>query len=196
MVTGSGIKISETRNVGPFSQVHVSGSPDAIITIGPEQSVVVETDDNLIDMLQTEVENGQLNIRMEGSYSTSIGLKVFITMPSLDGVSVTGSGDVTATGLNGDDLKARISGSGDIELNGTASSIEASVTGSGDMDLSKLVAQKASVKVTGSGDIFVCATESVDASVTGSGDITYEGYGGQEPKVNQSVTGSGDINHR
>lgn len=192
-VVGSGNKLAETRNVGDFSRVHIRGSASAEIRVGPEQTVVVETDDNLIDMVRTEVQNGKLTIHTEGSYMTNLGLKVLITMPSTEGLSISGSGDITGNGLNADDLDISISGSGDIALDGTVASVNAHVTGSGDMNLSQLIAEKAKVSVTGSGDVSVCATESIDASITGSGDITYSGYGDKEPKLTERVTGSGDI---
>lgn len=192
-IQGSGIKVTDIRAVADFTKLSVSNSADVIVQIGDEQSVEVDIDDNLVDVITTEVSNGRLSISSNQSYSTNVGLQVRITVPRLEAVSISGSGDVTVTGLSNDEFKASITGSGDIKAAGTATAVEAKVTGSGTVDLAELHAETAEAKVTGSGDIYVCASKDVSARVTGSGDISYAGHSDLNPAVSSSVTGSGNV---
>jgi hypothetical protein len=190
-IHGSGNIKTEARNVGPFTKINLSGSPDITVTIGPELSVAVTTDDNILPVINTTVEGATLNVYSKQSYSASQEVKVKITMPALDGVSVSGSGDIQVTGLKAGELEARVTGSGDVTLKGSAERLRAEVTGSGDVHAGDLSAKNARVNVTGSGDVTVRATAELEATVTGSGDVNYYG---NPPQVNKHVTGSGDIN--
>src|SRR5438874_537424 len=61
-VQGSGTRASETRQVDPFSAVDSVGAEDVTITIGAQQSITVEADDNILPLIETKVSNGRLRI--------------------------------------------------------------------------------------------------------------------------------------
>jgi len=189
-IHGSGVAKTESRAVGSFSKIHLSGSPDVEVAVGPAVSVAVTTDDNLLPNIETTVKDDTLKIASKGSYNTSIGVKVKITVPALDVVSISGSGDIYVTGLKADEMDTGVTGSGNITLNGVVERLRAQITGSGDLRAGELSARNVKITVTGSGDATVRATEDLDASVTGSGDVRYSG---NPPKVRKHVIGSGNI---
>jgi hypothetical protein len=189
-VEGSGNRVSEERDLEPFTGIYLAGSEEVVVTVGEPQSVTVEADDNLIDLVETMVQGGKLFVRTEKRYRSSTGIRVVVGVPELGEVSLAGSGDMEISGLEAEGFSAAIAGSGTISARGTVESLVANVTGSGDIRLFELEARSAEALITGSGDIEVRATESLDASVTGSGDIRYRG---NPEKVRKSVTGSGDI---
>jgi hypothetical protein len=152
--------------------------------------VAVTTDDNILPVINTTVDGATLNVYSKQSYRATHGVNVKITMPALEGVSVSGSGDIQVSGLKAGELEARVTGSGDVTLKGSAERLRAEVTGSGDVHAADLSTKSARVKVTGSGDVTVRVTAELDATVTGSGDVHYYGH---PPEVRKHVTGSGDI---
>ena len=87
-------------------------------------------------------------------------------------------------------MKATISGSGDITLNGKTTDFEVRVSGSGDVNAYDLSALNVTANVSGSADIEVTATEMIQARVSGSGDISYRG---NPKKIDTKSSGSGDI---
>jgi hypothetical protein len=190
-VKGSGNKVSEDRQVADFHAVSSKGSIDVVFTSGAT-SLRLEGDDNILELIETEVEDGVLVISSRVSYATRSGLTAYVSAPTLDGVWVKGSGDVSGKGIEGESLEVGVYGSGDIELSGNVQRLKVSVKGSGDVDLDGLSAVDAEVSVMGSGDVNVHVTGQLDASVMGSGDIMYSGG----PVVKQSVMGSGDIEAR
>jgi hypothetical protein len=189
-IHGSGVAKTESRAVASFSKIDLSGSPEVEVAIGPAASVAVTADDNVLPVIETTVGGDTLRIGSKQSYNTSLGVKVKITVPALDGVSVSGSGNIHATGLKAGDMDAGVTGSGDVTLSGAVDQLRAHITGSGELRAGELGAKNVRVTVTGSGDATVRASEQLDASVTGSGDVHYSG---NPPKVRKNVTGSGGI---
>jgi len=61
-VGGSATTISEARTVSQFDKVSVSGSGQLLISQGQEQALTIETDDNLLPFIKSEVINGHLRI--------------------------------------------------------------------------------------------------------------------------------------
>jgi hypothetical protein len=189
-INGSGVSKTEARTVGSFSKIDLSGSPDVEVTVGPATSVTVTADDNIVSIIETKVSGSTLSIDSRSNYSSHVDVKVKITVPTLEGVSVSGSGNIHVTGLKADAMEAGITGSGNVDLNGVADQLKAHITGSGDLRADELSAKHVRVTVTGSGDATIRATEELDATVTGSGDVHYSG---DPPQVHKNVTGSGDI---
>lgn len=192
-IKGSGDIVTEDREVDDFTRIKLSGSFDIYVETGKDLSLTVTFDDNLIDLITTEVRGKTLRIDSEGSFSSRKGCKIHITVPDLQEVSLSGSGDVEVYGLDNDFFELSISGSGDADLEGKVEELEVKVSGSGDIDARELVAQDVYAKVSGSGDITVTAMQKLDARVYGSGDITY--YGDPD-RVKRSISGSGDISRR
>ncbi len=189
---GSGVAASQMREVGEFRSVSLTSSADVRVTVGPARSVRVTTDDNLIDKVVTRVEDGRLEIGHErGNYRHKVKLVVDITTPQLVGVSIAGSGDARAEGLDTDAFKASISGSGSIRAVGRCDQLDATISGSGDLRLEDLVARSVKVRIAGSGDARVHAHDKLDVSISGSGDVRYRG----QPVVTKSVAGSGSVKH-
>jgi len=188
-VEGSGVAKTEPREVGEFDKIHLNGSPNVNIVIGPERSISVTTDENLLEVIQTSVEDGTLVIGGSEPFRTRLGVTVQITVPALTHVAVHGSGDVTVKQLDAEKFKAEIQGSGDISVAGRAEELDVEIQGSGDVNLDELAAKRASVEVQGSGDSTIKVSDELTVHVAGSGDVKYIG----EPKVTQTGDQSGNV---
>ena len=191
-VQGSGKVASERRDVAGFTSVGLYGSADVDVTFGDSETVVVEADDNILPLIDTKVQRGQLiiNNKPNPSYRTSNPVLVHITMKSLDRVGLPGSGSFTVTGLSADSVKIDLPGSGSIHVTGEANQVNVSLNGSGIVSCKELKAQNATVRLNGSGNISVYASSSLDATIGGSGNILYSG---SPAKLNKKVFGSGTI---
>ncbi|MBD3332408.1 hypothetical protein GF356_06125 [candidate division GN15 bacterium] len=194
-IEGSGNIVTQSRDLPDFDCIKHTGSTDLHITIGDEQSVEVIFDDNLVDVIETEVDGGTLYIgsKRDISYSASLSCRIEITTNDIKAVRLAGSGDVVVENLNGGSFAYDLAGSGDLILRGAVEELEVNVRGSGDVNARDLSARDASVRIMGSGDVSVWATENFDGSVYGSGDIRYYG----DPKhTSTHVAGSGEIRKR
>lgn len=192
-IEGSGDLATEQRDVDEFTRIELKGCVDVFVTVGEARKVTLTFDDNLLDLIKTDVRGKTLKITTEKSYSSRRSCKVEISVPKLEEVRVTGSGDVEIYSLSGDYFEFTVSGSGDMRAEGEIDELDIRVSGSGDVDTRDLVAKEASVKISGSGDVKVYATEGFYGRVSGSGDIDV--YGNPE-NMSRHVSGSGDIRKR
>ncbi len=208
---GSGPLVEQDLRVENFTGISLNFSGDVFITQGDRYAVRVQGQQNLIDDLNTEIEDGIWKIKFK---SRNVDYKskfhVYITMPTLTYAKVNGSGAITSKGkftnldrltagvhgsgdldldIEADALTVKVTGSGDARFSGTANAVNVSLTGSGDYDGYNLRGKNCEAKLTGSGDIEIHATEFLLAEVIGSGDIDYKG----SPQVKAKVRGSGDI---
>ncbi|MCA9689168.1 MAG: DUF2807 domain-containing protein [Myxococcales bacterium] len=189
MAIGSGPVSDDKRDVAAFTRVSVGGSIDAVIEVGPETSVVVEAEESIKPKIRTEVVDGVLKIKTEGSFATSKGVLVRVKTPSLTGLDVAGSGDARVDGLAAPEVTLSISGSGDITAQGATESLSITVAGSGEVHAFALPTKEAAVVVSGSGDVEVAPSNSLNVTVSGSGDVVYRG----DPQVNETIAGSGSV---
>jgi Putative auto-transporter adhesin, head GIN domain len=188
---GSGIPATQVRDTAGFHSVELAGTNNVVVRVGEEQSVVVKADDNLLDRVTTEVQSGKLVIaNTPGSFTTRSPMSVELEVPTLDALTLTGSGNIIVTGIDAERLEVTLPGSGTLTGSGSATLLDVKVDGSGTVQFTGLAANDVRAAVSGSGSIFVTATESLDASVSGSGAILYTG---NPERVTRSVTGSGAI---
>ena len=192
-VRGSGDLVTEERDVRDFTRIETRGAVDIFVTVGESRKLSLTFDDNLIDLIETNVRGKTLKITSERSYSSRRACKIEISVPQLEEVRVTGSGDVEIYNLSGDYFEFTVSGSGDMRAEGEIEELDIRVSGSGDVDTRDVVAQEANVKISGSGDVKVFAEEEFYGRVSGSGDIDV--YGNPE-HLSRHVSGSGDIRKR
>lgn len=189
-VQGSGVMKTETRQVDAFTRIEIRSGADIDATIGKEQSLTVEAEDNILPLIDTTVKNGTLIVGSNASYSTNKGVKLHLVVPSLEGLTIRGSGNVNIAGLKEPKFALSLRGSGNIKIDGSTDDLAIDLAGSGDIDTTKLTAKRAVVNLRGSGDVKVHAVESLQANLRGSGDVRYTG---NPNEVLEHITGNGSV---
>lgn len=213
IINGSGDLISETRQVTDFDSIALSGSGVVIVTQGGNESLTIETDDNVMDHVRAEVEGRTLKLGFEERLNVIAPTRLIfnVGIDDLKDLTISGSGDIESdmieTGrleaaisgsgavkiddLTTDGVTAKISGSGEIDLTGKSTTQDVTISGSGKYLAGRLCSESVTVKISGSGDATVCASETLDSSISGSGSVYYYG----RPSINSSGSGSGKINN-
>jgi hypothetical protein len=186
---GSGSAATEHRELADFTRIELAGTNRVTVRVGAAQSVAVTADDNLLDQVTTTVRGGNLVIGDRGSFTVETPMSVAISVPSLDGVTLSGTGAMTVEGVTGTEFVADLFGTGALKVSGTADRLTAVLSGTGTLDLPDLVAREVTARLDGTGEIHVHATSSLDATLTGTGSIVYAG----EPAVTAHNTGTGSI---
>jgi hypothetical protein len=193
-IIGSRNVISQNRSGAVFNAVSCNGSMQVYVQQGNFYNISVRTDDNVIQYLETTVENNILNIGFRRGFSVSPSLtEVYITTPMLRSIYLNGSGSVFGQGnLNTDFLELVVNGSGNMLLNGWTDFLRITINGSGSIRTFGLNTNRADINITGSGNVEVSVTNELNAFITGSGDIYYRG----NPRIATNITGSGRILRR
>lgn len=208
--TASYAQVTRKLTLDKIDKISLNISADVVIKQGNQQEVVVEGTEKMIELLETEVEDGHWSIEFtQKRVSFDQKMIINITLPSLSMIKVNSSGDVSCEGLfTGENLKIAINGSGDIKLdletkildlsvngsgdmhlNGKADETEVSINGSGDINAEKLTSKTADININGSGDLRIEVTDYLKADVNGSGNIRYAG----DPNIKTRRNGSGSI---
>ncbi len=182
----------QARTVPEFHAVSFSPSGTVDIVVGKAQSVSLEADAELLERVTTEVRDGTLYIgrKNDGGFRPRReDLTVHVSVPRLDAVKVSGSGEIKINGLSGGKTEVGISGSGSLTARGTLDSLALDISGSGKADIPDLTVENAEVRISGSGNVKINARQSLDARISGSGDVRYMG----SPRITSRVSGSGRI---
>jgi hypothetical protein len=208
---GSRRLITEKRIVSGFTRVDVSGSGSLDIIQDGTEALSVETDDNMMPFVTSQVRAGTLYLSLESSMRSLAPSSLHFTLhvKNLGGINssgswqvasdslktgslsivISGSGKVVVKSLTVDYLDTSISGSGELDLGGVVKQETISVSGSGRVLLGNLHATTAEVDISGSGSVTLWATETLTARISGSGNIKYYG----SPRVSFNNSGSGSI---
>jgi hypothetical protein len=189
-VVGSGAVVRDSRAVPAFHRITSNGSADIHVTVGPAQSLVVEGQQNIVDVIDTSVQDGTLTVGSRKSYTTQKDVTVYVTVPNLDALTLHGSSSAKIDGARGGNLDVAVHGSGDVTALGSVDRLTYSWYGSGDAKLAGLAARDAVVRVRGSGDVQVNVSGTLDVEITGSGDVR---YAGPARVVHQTIHGSGSV---
>jgi hypothetical protein len=176
---GSGNIITEKREVSEFNKVHLKGSGNVVLTQGEQQSLQIKTDDNIMPLIETTVSGEKLTISHGNHHLRPTSFEVYITLENIEGVGISGSGDIIGKGrFVTDTLYAEISGSGDMDLEVETGLLETKISGSGSIHLSGK-AEDYTVSISGSGKI-----NAFDVDAKG------------RPQINTKISGSGSLKSR
>lgn len=219
VITGTQLLVAQTnqkREVSAFTEISLRIGANVHLKQGNTQTVEVKGKETTLEKLITEVKDRKLVIRYPNDSWFSKWnpgtVDIYVTIPQIDGLSVSGSGSIISDGViesrildvmvsgSGDvkldDLKAEkvsagVSGSGNIHLLGkqNAAELKAVISGSGNIKASDFPADNVEVKIGGSGNCRVNAVKKLYARLAGSGNVTYRG----NPSVDSSVAGSGTV---
>ena len=194
-VRGSGHVVREQRTVAAFSGIEAHGGVHVTLETGP-QAVEVETDDNLIGLFETRVEDGRLKLEFQDfSHVWSAEVTVRVSTPEITYLSASGGSDiraelspvqalelsasggavVRANGIQVSTLTASGSGGSRLQLAGSTGDLQLKMSGGTRVKAAKLTAQ--SVKVSGSGGCTadVRAMGSIRGSLSGGCGIHLSG---------------------
>ena len=175
-IDGAGSVVRVSRDVGDFTGVHLSTIGTVHVKIGKAEGLEIEAEENLIEYIETEVEDGNLKIsnRRKFNLKAKEPIKYFVTVKKLHRIALSSSGDAVLPQIENKSFSIALSSSGDLEARGLAV---------GHLDVS----------LSSSGDAYIemIGAESIDAALSSSGDLQFGG--GEVGDLNLSISSSGDF---
>jgi len=212
-IRGEGPTVSEDVEISAVEGIILEIPATVYLEKGDEQSVRIDAQQNILDNIIKSTDDGLLKLRFNEDVSRSEPIKVYMTINSLKGIDVRGSGEVISnTEFNStENLYINISGSGNVYAEANAQEVDMNISGSGDIEL-KTVCERLYSNISGSGDIrldgsaeyaefntsgsgnieaFNFIVETCKINIVGSGDAKLN----VSNKLNVSITGSGDVHY-
>jgi hypothetical protein len=211
-VRGSGNVVTEGRPVSGFTSVDFSGIGEITVQIGDEEALRIEAEDNLLEYLETEVRDSALiiGIRDRVNLVPDEPIKFYLTVKSLEGISISGLGKVEAPALTAERFSVEISGSGNMSIEsleaaslnvdisglgglevggGSVDELNIDISGSGNYEGRNLEGKRAAVSLSGLGSATLWAIETLDVQISGAGSVSYAG----QPRVSSEISGAGSL---
>ena len=210
-VDGNGNVVTVDRDISTdFDQIKVSQGLELYITQSNDVALSIEADENLHDLIMTDVENNILRIYSTENIRRSSSKKIMLNINDISAIKATSGSDVYSTNTievdelelnttSGADMKLDVktqilnchstSGS-DIRVSGTTEVLIAEATSGSDIKADKLKAETSKVKATSDADISVNTSKELTARATSGGDVRYSG---NPEKVNTSDSSSGSV---
>ena len=210
-VDGNKNVVSVNRNISSeFSSVKLSQGLDLYITQSNDISLSIEADENLLDLIMTEVENDVLRIYTTENIRRAASKKIMLNISDISVIKATSGSDVYSTNtievddlelsttsganmkidVNTQTLNCHSTSGSDIRVSGTTDILIAEATSGSDIIAYNLKAKTSKVKATSGADISVNTSNELTARATSGGDVRYSG---NPEKVNKSDSSSGSV---
>ncbi len=182
--------VKEERAIGSFTGIEVGGAFNVYLTQEDKNSVFIEADENLMEQITTEVNDGILEIGSR-NIRNATKLNIYISTPTLNSLEISGAATVksentlqsdtfsiTASGashadltLSATELEIEASGASHLNLTGFADSQSIEASGASEVDASRLETKITSAEASGAANVSIYATEQIDRETSGAGSI-------------------------
>ncbi len=192
-VKGNGNVVKEDRTVATFTGLEVEDGIDVILSQGTSQSLTLEADENLLELIKTEVSGGVLKIYLAKNVWERKSLKAYVTITKLSSIDVSGGGDVLSEELiEVADLKINVSGGGDLDFNTKGNTVKTEISGGGDVEM-KADVKGFFVNISGGGDLELALSGGeMEGTISGGGDAEVS-LGNKLSSFSMSISGGGDL---
>lgn len=209
-VKGDGNVKEEVRNVGDFHAVRVTSGMNVHLVQGDKPRVLVIADKNLHKVIETNVEDGTLEIKALANIWKAREKKVIITSPGIDEITGTAgsniytdnqltSGHLNIKGsagsnlhldLKGQDVEVHASSGSNIYLKGLAAEVTIRVSSGANIKAEDLRTSKGDLKASSGGNVWVTVENDISAEASSGGNVFY--YGTPD-SINVSSSSGGNI---
>ena len=203
--------ITEIRNIKEdFSSIDVNSGIEVVIEQSADKFISVETDSNLLKLIDTKVVDGVLHIEPNKMYNSTEGVKVVIRMPKIESLEAssgskikgknsfkgenisidTSSAAEVDVNLQYDNVKLDVSSGSQIHSKGIALKLDTSASSGGEIEALELLVNQVVASVSSGASTGVHPIVNLDADASSGGRITYN----IEPKsISKDESSGGSI---
>ena len=205
---GNGQVVEENRKItDEFTAVYASEGLDVFVTQGDGFSINVEADENIIDLIGTDIRDGRLKVHAIENIGRATK-NVYVTLPEISALETSSGADLIVQNTvkankieleasSGSDLEVEVdanevvaetSSGADIKVSGRTDVLYADASSGSDIKARGLVANRCTADASSGADISVNVSESLTADASSGADISYTGDASVQKR--KSVSGS------
>lgn len=208
---GNGIVQEENRTVnGDFNAVSASEGLNVYISQGGEFKILVEADENVIDLIATDLKNGILRIHTHENIGRATK-NIYVTLPEIIALEASSGADLMTentinagtidlnassgadleiSDLRAEKVNADSSSGADIEIGGTTNVFYSNASSGSGIRANTMISSECCASASSGANITLNVTESLIAEASSGGGIKYSGTA----KVEKRKSSSGSIN--
>ncbi|TBN02986.1 DUF2807 domain-containing protein [Hyunsoonleella flava] len=213
-VKGNGNVVMETRTVDePFSKIKATEGLSVYLTQGGNESITVEADENLQELILTEVKDGVLKIHCKEQIGKASSKKVNVNFKSISGITSTSGSNVYSTNtitseklalksssgsnmkvkVNTNDLTCDSSSGSNLKVSGETVSLSADASSGSNIKAGDLKAESSEVSASSGANLTVNTSKALIAKASSGGGVKY--YGNPE-MLDTDKSSGGSISKR
>ncbi|MFK7814688.1 MAG: head GIN domain-containing protein [Maribacter sp.] len=205
---GNGNVITENRKVNDdFTEVSASEGLMVYVTQADEFSIEVEADENVMDLIETDIRNGKLRIHAEENIGRAtkniyVSLPEITTLRSSSGAQLESKNairvnELEINGSSGGQLNLEVvaneididaSSGAHLSISGKADEAMVDVSSGGHINAKNLETRTCNADASSGGSVKIQVSKSLVADASSGGNISYSGDPNVEKK--KSVSGS------
>ena len=206
---GNGQVVEESREVSDdFTEVSAAEGLDVFVTQADDFKISVEADENVIDLIATDIRDGRLKIHTTENIGRATK-NIYVSLPEVTAVSSSSGADLVVQNVlevdqlevdassgsdieievNAREINANTSSGADIKISGKTEMLYADASSGSDIRAKRLEAKSCNANASSGADIDVNVSESLIADASSGADISYSG----EPSVKKSKSASGSV---
>jgi len=207
-VKGNGEVVTDTREItDEFTVVSASEGIDVYVTQASKFKIEVEADENIIDLIGTDIKNGKLRIHAEKNIGRATK-KVYVSLPDITGLKSSSgahltseeriktdkleidasSGSILEVEVVANDVEIDASSGANIDVSGKAHTVYVDGSSGANIRARDLEAKIGNADASSGSNVSINVSEDLTADANSGGNISYSG----DPNVkkNKSVSGS------
>jgi len=188
---------AEDREVPPFESVHVASGIRATVTVGPRKPVHLEADKDVLDAIETRVEDGTLHVGFKPRARVSSPGEVIASIQTPDvhavaasggamvratftrwpqcAIAASGGGEVHVRGVDARELAVDGSGGAVLDVSGRADQLDLQLSGGSHLDARQFEARNVHVQGSGGSVAELRASGKVRGGLSGGSEMHVRG---------------------
>ncbi len=206
---GNGNVVTDTRGVSDeFTRVSASEGLMVYVTQSDDFAIEVEADENIIDLIRTDIKNGKLRIHAEENIGRATK-NIYVSLPKitelhassgshLETKNTVRSNELTVDGSSGaildvdliaQELEIDASSGANLGIAGTANNADVDVSSGGNINAKDLETKTCTADASSGGNVKIQVSKSLMADASSGGNISYSG----DPTVEKKKSVSGSV---
>lgn len=196
-IKGDGNVTKETRSISSFSKIEINSVMNVFLKQSNTESIVVETDKNILPYVETYVKDNTLKIEIKNKIELDgyEKLNVYVSLKDINNLGNNSVGNVRSENqlkltsftiennsvgnldldLSCDNLNAEINSVGNVTFSGNAGKVNIENNSVGNLDAFDLTADILNIESNSVGNSNVNASGEIYIEANGVGNVTYKG---------------------
>ena len=211
-IRGNKNVISESRTINSkFNEIDIQQGIKLYLTQGSSNSLKVEADENIMELLVTEVKNNQLKIYLKKNVYKAKARNVYLTTNAISSIDAssgssvksentwqtsnlqinTSSGSSVKFHVNADEISCSSSSGSNIRLYGKTNNLSVKASSGSSIDANELNSVDTYAKASSGANINVNVSGKLTAKASSGGNVDYEG---NPTTIDKDTSSGGSVN--
>lgn len=194
-IKGNGNVVEQERDLSDFDAIKASPGINVYITQGNKTEVVVKADENLLEVIKTEVVGDVLELKTTSNIRNAKENKVFVTLPEIEsikasaGCNVFSENEISSKNLEisasagsnihlsikTQETSVKASAGSNINLEGQAENFYGKASAGSNIKAGDLKTSNTEAKASAGANIWISTKNKLQASASSGGNVFYSG---------------------